>query len=142
LTVTDGGDGDNDGVANGVIVDPGGVAVPIPAPVVSLSRTVISAATFSNGDGEQPVFGFVINSDSTDAEIHELTIESTGTVSDLAAFGTVSVYRDDNMDGIPEAAEQIATGSYTSGDSQLTFTLAQPYQLPAGDTHLLITYQF
>ena len=29
LTITDGGLGDNDGVANGVIVDPGGVAIPV-----------------------------------------------------------------------------------------------------------------
>jgi len=144
LRVTDGGDGDHDGIPipNGVIIDPGGVAVPIPPPVVSVSRIAVSAATFSSGDGEKPVFGFIVNSDSADAEMHGLTIESTGTVSELGAFGTVSVYRDDNMDGVPEATELVAMGSYTSGDSQLIFTLAQPYSLPAGDTHFLITYQF
>jgi hypothetical protein len=142
LTVTDGGAGDRDGVANGVIVDPGGVGVPIAAPVVTVSKGAIGSATFGSGDGEQPVFGFVINSDSADTEIHNLTIESAGTVSALADFGTVTVYRDENLNGIPEAEERIASGSYAAGDAQLTFTLTQPYQLPKGDSYFLVTYQF
>jgi hypothetical protein len=41
VTLTDGGAGDADGVANGVIVDPGALAVALPrsAPLVSTSRT-------------------------------------------------------------------------------------------------------
>jgi len=40
ITLTDGGSGDADGAANGTIVDPGGPAIPAPAPPVPSARRV------------------------------------------------------------------------------------------------------
>ncbi|MFC1523493.1 hypothetical protein ACFL6N_01755 [Thermodesulfobacteriota bacterium] len=57
-------------------------------------------------------------------------------------IGTVSLYRDDNENGIPEAVEKIATGNFASDDGEVTFILSQPYPLPLGETHFLVTYQF
>ena len=48
LTLTDGGLGDADGVANGVIVDPGGVAIPIPLSTMTGEvKKAVEPAAFS-----------------------------------------------------------------------------------------------
>ncbi|MBI3098716.1 MAG: PQQ-binding-like beta-propeller repeat protein [Planctomycetes bacterium] len=59
LTLTDGGPEDADGAANGVIVDPGGIGVPLPAastsatgaPAASTSSDSSTGGTVSGGDG-------------------------------------------------------------------------------------------
>jgi|GEM_PF-555677 len=143
LTIEDGGANDADHEANGEIIDPGGVAVQIMfEPIVSASSNQLGDTVFSSGDGELVVFSFNITSDSTDAQIHELTINASGSINEETDIGNVSLYRDANNNGIPEAPERIATGNYLSDNGELTFSLSQPYQLTIGDTNFLVTYQF
>jgi hypothetical protein len=143
LTIEDGGDNDADNQANGVVKDPGGVAVQlIPVPVVGLAKTETSGTTFNTGDGEQVVFAFSLSSDSTDAEVHEFTISASGEMDVTTDIDSVTLYRDDNKNGILEAVESVAIGSFDSDNGEVNFTLPQAYQLPVGDTHFLITYQF
>ena len=140
LTIEDGGQNDTDRQANGVVKDPGGVAVQvIPMPIVGMSSTAVGSSSFKDGDGEQVVLGFMLTSDSTDAEIRELTISASGELNETNDVGNVRLYRDDNKNGIPEGTERVTEGSY---DGDITFTLPQAYQLPVGDTHYLVTYQF
>ncbi len=49
LTITDGGLGDNDDMANGVIVDPGGIAIPIVVSPVTTSPVTTSSNSSSSG---------------------------------------------------------------------------------------------
>ena len=143
LTIEDGGPNDVDGQANGVVKDPGGVASQIiPAPNVGMSRTTLGSSSFNEGDGEKVVLGFTLTSDSTDAEVRELTIGASGELNEISDIGNVRLYRDDNKNNIPEGTERVAEGSYDADDGDITFTLPQAYQLPIGDTHYLITYQF
>jgi len=143
LTIQDGGLNDADGVANGVVKDPGGVAVRlIPEPVINVESMSVGGATFNVGDGEMVVLGFMFTSDSTDAEVNRLTFSATGEVDEAADVGMVRLYRDDNKNGIPEAAERVAEGHYDKDDGDIIFDLPQAYQLPVGDTHFLVTYQF
>ncbi|MFV8783032.1 choice-of-anchor U domain-containing protein [Microbulbifer sp. SA54] len=142
LTIEDGGSNDADGVANGSIKDPGGVAAPIPAPNVSAAATAVADSSFAAGDGEKVVFGFALTSDSTDAEVSQLTIAASGDMSETGDIGVVRLYRDDNQDGIADAGEQVGEGSYDSDDGSITFELLTPYQLPVGETHFLVTYVF
>jgi hypothetical protein len=143
LTIEDGGSNDTDGIANGVIKDPGGVAVwLIPAPVVGMAKTSANTTIFNAGDGEKVVLGFMLTSDSTDAEVHELTVNASGDMNETADIGMVRLYRDDNKNGVPEATERVAEGSYDVEDGEIIFTLSRSYQLPVGDTHFLVTYLF
>ncbi len=143
LTIQDGGSNDADGQANGVIKYLGGVAVQIiPMPVVEAAKFSVSNVTFNAGDGEKVVLGFMLTSDSTDAEVNQLTIAASGDVNETADIGMVRLYRDDNKNGIPEATERVAEGSFDADDGDITFTLPTAYHLPIGDTHFLVTYQF
>jgi len=49
---------------------------------------------------------------------------------------------DSNDNGIAEAVERIGSGIYDKDNGQLTFEFAQPYQLPVGQSRLLVTYTF
>ena len=143
LTIEDGGANDADNEANSEIIDPGGVATQfIAEPIVSVSNKQLEDTAFSIGDGELVVFSFNITSDSTDAQVHELTINASGSINEKTEIGNVSLYRDSNSNGIPEASEQIATGNYLSDNGELTFSLPEPHQLTIGDTNFLVTYQF
>jgi hypothetical protein len=143
LTIEDGGENDADNQANGVVKDPGGVAVQlIPVPVVGLAKTETSGTAFNTGDGEQVVFAFSLSSDSTDAEVHEFTVSASGEMDVTTDIDSVTLYRDDNKNGIPEAVESVAIGSVDADNGDLSFALPQAYQLPVGDTHFLVTYQF
>jgi hypothetical protein len=143
LTIEDGGNNDADNQVNGVVKDPGGVAVQlIPVPVVGLAKTETSSTTFNSGDGEQVVFAFSLSSDSTDAEVHEFTVSASGEMDVTTDIDSVTLYRDDNKNGIPEAVESVAIGSVDADNGDLSFALPQAYQLPVGDTHFLVTYQF
>ncbi|MGI9276709.1 MAG: immunoglobulin-like domain-containing protein [Endozoicomonas sp.] len=143
LTIEDGGSNDTDGTENGVVKDPGGVAVQvIPEPVIGLARIDKGTESFNKGDGEKVVLGFTVSSDSTDAALHELTIQAQGDLVENADISAVSLYRDDNRNGIPEATEKLASDSYSNDDGEVTFTLTTPYQLPNGNTDFLVTYSF
>ena len=143
LTIEDGGPNDTDGLANGVVRDPGGVGVQqVPAPVVSVATITLSNTSFNSGDGEKVVLGFMLTSDSADAKINQLVIGASGEMSETGDVGQVRLYRDDNKNGIPEAAERLTEGRYAVDDGSITFLLPVAYQLLVGDTHFLITYQF
>jgi hypothetical protein len=141
VAIEDGGDNDADNQANGVVKDPGGVAVQlIPLPVVGLAKTETSGTTFNTGDCEKVVFAFSLSSDSTDAEVHEFTVSARGEMDVTTDIDSVTLYRDDNKNGIPEAVERVAIGSFDADNGDLSFALPQAYQLPVGDTHFLVTY--
>ena len=54
ITLTDGGSGDNDGVANGVIVDPSGIGIPSAPPASISNLTNITGQTWINWTWTNP----------------------------------------------------------------------------------------
>jgi hypothetical protein len=143
LTIQDGGPNDTDKEVNGTVKDPGGIAVAaIPQPTVELHSSAISSPIFNAGDGEQVVLNFMLTSDSTDAQLEELSINGSGNINEAEDIAVVSLYKDDNKNGIPEAGERVASGNFSVDNGEVTFNLLDAYQLPVGDTHFLITYLF
>jgi len=57
LKITDGGIGDSDGVANGVIVDPGGVAVPLPIEDTPIEDSPVTTSSNSSNSSSSGLFG-------------------------------------------------------------------------------------
>jgi hypothetical protein len=143
LTLEDGGANDADGSANGVIKDPSAVATSfIAEPTVSVSNSGLSSTSFSAGDGEKIVLSFSITSDSTDAALTDLTLQASGDLDEVNDIGSVKIYRDANSNGIAEASELVSSGSYSADNGSLSLTLGAAYQLPVGETNILVTYQF
>ena len=143
LTLTDGGPNDADGIANGQIFDPGGVAVDyIAPPQVSASLRALDTTSFKSGDGEKVVLAFRLESDSTDAQVDDLTIEASGSMHDVDDISSVRVYFDENQNGVSEASERVGQDVYEADDGNITFNLESPVQLRVGSNDFLITYQF
>ncbi|MCH1602720.1 MAG: hypothetical protein L7S57_07730, partial [Luminiphilus sp.] len=143
LTLTDGGPNDADGIANGQIFDPGGVAVDyIAPPQVSASLRALDTTSFKSGDGEKVVLAFRLESDSTDAQVDDLTIEASGSMHDVDDISSVRVYFDENQNGVPEASERVGDDVYGADNGTITFNLESPVQLRVGSNDFLITYQF
>jgi hypothetical protein len=143
LTIQDGGPNDTDAEANGTVKDPGGIAVEaIPQPTVDLYSSPLSSSTFNAGDGEKVVLKFMLTSDSIDAQIEELSFNGNGNIDEAEDIAFVRLYKDDNENGIPEMGERIASGNFSADNGSVIFNLLDAYQLPVGDTHFLVTYQF
>jgi len=143
LTIEDGGPNDADGEANGSVVDPSAVGTfSVAAPVITASADTVAQTSFASGDGEKVVFAFTLESDSTDAELSNLTLQASGDLDDTADIGEVKLYLDQNGNGVAEASELIGSGSYSADDGNLEFTLEQAYQLPVGESKFLVAYQF
>ncbi len=142
LTIEDGGNNDSDGEVNGVVKDPGGIAVLIPEPNVDLSRSSTSTI-FTNGSGEQVVLAFAVASDSRDAQVNRLTLNSSGTLDEAADIDAVNLYHDVNANGILDSDDElVGSGSYSSDNGQLEFSLSTPVSLSIGNTQFLVTYSF
>ncbi len=142
LSMRDGGLNDADGIADGVIKDPGGVSV-IVTVTIELGD-VNTPSTYGNNSGEQLVMSFVIESNTNDAVINRLVLSSAGTMDEVNDIAQVSLYSDMNNDGNPDMSTPLATGVYTAdnGTIEFTFTSPGPYALPLGRTQLLVYYTF
>ena len=143
LTLTDGGPNDADGEANGHLLDPGGVAVEyIAPPVVTANKLTLSTSNFSGGAGEKVVLRFSLQSDSTDAQVEQIVVSGSGTMSETSDISTVRLYHDANGNGTPEASERLGDTTYTADNGTITFTLATPLPLAVGANEFLVTYRF
>jgi len=92
VTVQDGGPNDADGIANGAIVDPGGVAVALDGNQLPVA-TADTASTF----GDVAVVVNVLTNDS-DADGDVLTVSQA-----VAGFGVVTILADQQLSYLPNA---------------------------------------
>jgi len=92
VTVQDGGPNDADGIANGAIVDPGGVAVAVDGNQLPVAKAD-AASTF----GDVAVVVNVLANDS-DADGDALTVSQA-----VAGFGVVTVLADQQLSYVPNA---------------------------------------
>jgi hypothetical protein len=143
LTLEDGGANDADGSANGVIKDPGAVATTfIPEPQLTVAANALDTTRFAAGDGEKLVFSITLTSDSSDAVLYSLSLRASGELDEVHDISQVKLYRDSNANGQAEAGELVGSGHYSADDGTLSLTLDGAYQLPVGETNILVTYQF
>ncbi|NRF64071.1 beta strand repeat-containing protein [Vibrio coralliilyticus] len=140
LTIEDGGPNDADGKVNGIVSDPGGIAVASTTPEVSIAVVSNNANTFSRNDQEQVVLRLKVIASLSGAQLDSLQISSSGDLNEQTDLSLVALYQDTDANG--EGDTLLASGIYLQDDGQLEFTLSTPLQLSAGDTHLVITYQF
>ena len=143
LTIEDGGPNDADGLVNGIIKDPGGLAsVDIPVPEIGLGLGELGNTAFDEGDGDSVVLAFSFESDSNDAVLDRLTFVATGTLDDATEVRSASLYLDRNGDGlISEGDELISQGAYDENDGTLDFVLDEVIVLGRGTTSFLVSYE-
>ncbi|WP_299579321.1 hypothetical protein [uncultured Microbulbifer sp.] len=143
LTIKDGGPNDADRKENGIVVDPGAVAVAGSAmPVITVEADSLPVTKFKREDGEQVVLSFVIESDSADALVSALAIQAGGDLNEVGDIGKVRVYRDSNVSNGINTSYYVADGYYSEDDGSLVINFDTPYQLPIGETRFVVTYQF
>lgn len=141
--MTDGGPNDADGIANGQIFDPGGVAVDyIAPPQISASLRTLDTTSYKSGYGEKVVLAFRLESDSTDAQVDDVTVEARGSKHDVDDISSVRIYFDENQNGVPEASERVGEDVYEADNGTITFNLESSVQLRVGSNDFLITYKF
>ncbi|MGH1441571.1 MAG: choice-of-anchor U domain-containing protein [Cellvibrionaceae bacterium] len=141
LYIQDGGPNDADGAADGVIKDPGGISVVLN--VLAERSSTSTPSSFSNNSGEEVVFNFVMNSNSTGSVVNGLSFLASGSLDELADIGVVNLYLDANNDGIPDAGELVGTQSYLVDDGLLSFDFSSaPVSLSLGENVFLVTYTF
>lgn len=139
LTLQDGGPNDADFAANGVIRDPGGLAVPVN---VTLSMLSVADREVAVGSTGNVVLAFSLASDSGDVELNALTLVASGTGDDTA-IAAVNLYVDTNGDGAVDGGdEKIASGAYSGDDGTLAIRMATPFRVPPGRADLLVAYDF
>jgi hypothetical protein len=137
LTIQDGGPNDNDGMANGVIRDPGGLAVPVGVQFQSLT---VSDKAGTRGSNNVVMLAFSLLSDSGDAELDGLTLQASGSGDDKTVRALRLVI-DENRNGVADAGEEvIGNGTFGSDNGTLDLQMATPFPVPPGRTDLLVTY--
>ncbi len=141
LTMIDGGPNDSDNEANGVVKDPGEIAVEIiPNITVVASPIELGQLNFSVGDGEV-VVAFSLDADAIGSQLDSLTIGASGELDEVNEVGNVRLYVDENRDGTPASTERISEGTYSQDDGEIGFEFMDSIQLMNGEPHFLITYQ-
>ncbi|MDH4255533.1 MAG: Ig-like domain-containing protein [Gammaproteobacteria bacterium] len=139
LQLQDGGPNDGDGAANGIIRDPGGVAVPVGvrfAAGAAPNRTVLA------GTRNVVMLAFSLISDSGDAELDAISLTGTGD-GDKAGIRVVRLVVDENDNGTVDVGEPvIGQGVYPANGNTLDLLLPVPFDVSPGRTAFLVTYDF
>ena len=139
LLLEDGGPNDADGAADGVIRDPGGVAVPID---VSLSVLAVADRDVTAGSSGNVILALRLTSPSGGVELDGLTLSASGSGDD-AAIRNVRLVVDENANGLVDDGETaIASGTYATDDGTIELAMPTPYPVPVGETDLLVAYDF
>jgi FG-GAP-like repeat/Bacterial Ig domain/Bacterial TSP3 repeat/NHL repeat/Regulator of chromosome condensation (RCC1) repeat len=137
LTIQDGGANDADGQADGTIVDPSGLAMPVG---VTLEVLPVGNRDAAAGSNNNVVLALRLTSDSGDAELGSLTLKASGSGDDRK-IRSAKAYVDANGNGIVDAGEtSIASGTFDQDNGQLVLTMPTPYAIPVGQTDLLVTF--
>ena len=99
------------------------------------------SATAKEGDGDTVVLAFSVQADVADAQINGMTLTATGDLNDANEVGAVKVFADANGDGVPDASELVAEGTYTTDNGDVTFTFNEALPITTAASQVLITYE-
>ena len=137
LAIQDGGPNDADGQADGTIVDPSGLAVPVGVRLEMLPVTDRNAVA---GTLYNVVLALRLTSDSGDSELDSLTLRASGSGDDRQ-IRSVKLYVDANGNGAVDPGEAgIASGTFDQDNGLLVLKMSAPYAIPSGQTDLLVTF--
>lgn len=137
LRIEDGGPNDGDGLTDGTIRDPGGLAVLVN---VTLDGTPAADQSVAAGTRNVIMLKLDIGSESGDAELDSLTLVASGTGDDVDV-AAVNIYVDIDSGGtVDDGDELIGTGVFDSDDGTLEIRMSSPYPINAGTTRLLVAY--
>jgi hypothetical protein len=137
LAIQDGGPNDADGQADGTIVDPSGLAVPVG---VRLEMLPVADRNAVAGTLYNVVLALRLTSDSGDSELDSLTLRASGSGDDRQ-IRSVKLYVDANGNGAVDAGEAgIASGTFDQDNGLLVLKMSAPYAIPSGQTDLLVTF--
>jgi len=148
LTISDGGSNDSDGVANGIIKDPGGIAVEASQLNTSINVEIeeldVNSKSVNLGDQNTVMLRFRLTANEIGAVIDNLTLTASGDGDEDTTVKKVNVWRDANQNGIVDTDDQqLGQGVYNGQDNRkLTLSLDEVLPLAVGQTDFLITYDF
>ncbi|MCG8668036.1 MAG: DNRLRE domain-containing protein [Pseudomonadales bacterium] len=108
---------------------------------IEVANNTLPNKTFQNDGEEKIVLSFVLTSDTENAQLEKLSLSADGDI-DETKISQVNLYIDADKDGVADAGELVAQSAYSADNGSLDFTLDTPYQMPVGDVHLLVGYQF
>ncbi len=141
LSLEDGGPNDTDGIADGVIRDPGGVATEATPLSLELLSLAASNATVNRGASNIVVVRFRLNSNSNQVQLSMLELAASGSGNDATDISAVTLWVDTNSNGVVDSTDvQIGQGSYQSDNGVLVMTLSTPQVLAVGSTDFLVSY--
>ena len=109
---------------------------------VEAAPAALESKAFKKDDGEKTVFRFTLDSNLSDAELHSLTIASSGELDETKDISLVRLYQDVNNDGIADTTEMVGLKNYTSVNGELTFEFDTPIALSQGTNGFIVTYEF
>jgi hypothetical protein len=139
LLLQDGGANDADGLANGVFIDPSGLALPAD---VRLEILPVNDLTVSTNSTNSVVLALRITTDAGGVELDSLTLQASGSGDDRE-IKKVNLVIDGNQNGQVDAGEvSIGSGAFSQDNGSLVLQMAIPYLLPTGQTDMLVTLDF
>gem|GEM_PF-3058067 len=101
-----------------------------------------SDSTVNPGSTNVPVLQFTLTAGSQDVTVVSVKIKASGTGDDAADISAVHLYHDANENGLYDSGEtEIANGTYSADDGELTFTCNRTISANSSETWL-VTYDF
>jgi len=101
-----------------------------------------SNSAVTPGATDVPIMQFTLSTGSEDVEIISVKIKASGTGDDAADISAVHLYHDANENGLHDSGEtEIASGTYSTDDGELTFTCNRTISANSSETWL-VTYDF
>ena len=108
---------------------------------VSFAVTDLSSTAFEEGEGDMVVLAFTFQADVDDSQINGFTLIATGSLDERNEVGAVKVFDDANQDGIADALELVAEGTYSADNGSVNFTFDEALPITTEPSQVLITYE-
>lgn len=143
LTIVDGGENDADGIADGVIRDPAGIATLVVDPAIVVSTPGNSELVIPAGTNLAVAARVRLSSNANGSPLLSILLRSSGSGNEASAINAVRLVVDNNKNGAYDSGEpELASSLYTEDNGTLRLQLQQPFIINAGDTDLLVLYNF
>ena len=143
LDIEDGGPNDADGIANRVIRGPGGVAITAQAVATNAVSLSVPNKSVTTGQVDVVMLRFLLNSNSSDVVLNDLTLVASGSGNDSSGVQAVKVWADNNRDGVIDAGDvMIGDGNFSADNGNLVLQMTSPHRLDVGDNDFIVSYDF
>jgi hypothetical protein len=143
LTVEDGGPNDADATADRVIRDPGGIATRTARPALVMEALSVGDTRVQAGAKDVPMLRFRLSASSSGSRLQAITLSAAGSGNDAGDVVAVTLWLDVDGNGAVSASDtEIGSGSYSVDNGSLRLVPDAVFDVPAGDSNYLVTYDF